>query len=134
MKKNGWLCGLLLILCCGCPGAYSDDFVLVKDGKPQAAVVKNRRIAETQRFLIREAGKCGVQLDLTAPAKSGNQIVFEVSDMTLETEDSFTIDFPDPRTMKIVCSPVSARWAVDHLLETAFGVRWLFPHKAKTKT
>ena len=104
------------------------DFVLVRNGQAQAVIVENPQVREAQQFLIREAAKCGVKLDQTKAAASGNKIVFEVKDMPMDREDSFTIDFPDRQTMRISCSPVSARWAVNHLLETAFGVRWIFPH------
>ena len=118
---------ILLILCIGCSSFHS-DFVLVKDGNAEVEIIENSQAAEAQKILVSEAAKCGVKLDLTSSEKGGNRIVFEVEDRPIETEDAFTIDFPDSRTMKIRCSPVSARWAVNHLLETAFGVRWFFPH------
>ena len=108
--------------------AATGEFALVKDGKAQAVVIKNPRAEEAQAFFVSEAAKCGVKLTRTASARNGNQIVFEVKSSPMETEDSFTIDFPDSRTMRISCSPVSARWAVNHLLETAFGIKWVFPH------
>ena len=104
------------------------DFSIVKNGKPEAVVIKNPKAERAQKFLILEAAKCGVKLPLAETAEKGNQIVFEVKDASMEVEDAFTIDYPDSRTMRISCTSVSARWAANHILETAFGVKWLFPH------
>ena len=109
------------------PGA---DFSLVKDGKADAVIIRNPRAERAQKFLVREAAKCGVTLPFSETTETGNQIVFEVNEAPMEEEDAFTIDYPDPRTIRISCTPVSARWAVNHLLETAFGVKWIFPHLA----
>ena len=120
------------IFCCMFLGfgmiAAAADFHLVKDGKAQAVIIRNQQAEAAQDFLVREAAKCGVTLNLADAAKNGNKIVFNVKKVPMEQEDAFTIDFPDRRTMRISCSPVSARWAANHLLETAFGVRWVFPH------
>lgn len=130
---------LILLGAAGCTSPAPDqaqnipvkppEFVLVKEGMPQAAVIRNPQADAAQKALIREAAKCGVKMELVEAAQEdGNKIVFDVRESALEEEDAFTIEFPDETTMKIVCTPVSARWAVNHLLETAFGVKWIFPH------
>ena len=127
-----WFFVCLSVLAFGCLGqdrSVSGDFILVKNGIPQAVVIKNPKAAAAQRFLLRETAKCGVKMTLadTAAGKE-NKIVFEVKDAPVERQDAFTIDFPDPRTMRITCTRTSARWAANHLMEKVFGVRWFFPH------
>ena len=122
------LCGVLLLFSLSWISA-AGDFVLVKNGAPQAVIIKNRKVQRAQDFLLLETAKCGVKMSLADSAKNGHKIVFEVKEnVPLEQEDVFTIDFPDPATMKITCTRTSARWAANHLMETAFGVRWFFPH------
>ena len=110
---------------------HGDDcgFALVRDGRCVVRIVAasgpERDAAE---FFADEAAKCvGVKFEIAdaAPA-DGNRIVFGVKEVSWKDEDAYAIDFPDERTMRISCSPVSARWAVNRLLRDFFGIRWLF--------
>ena len=106
-----------------------DGFALVRDGQCAARVVAasgpERDAAE---FFANEAAKCvGAKFEVVSAAPAdGNRVVFQVKSAPWKDEDAYSIDFPDERTMRISCSPVSARWAVNRLLRDAFGVRWLF--------
>ena len=131
MKLSVLLSGILL------SGSFlyvsARDFVLVKNGKSEVSLVKNARIGNEQKHFVREMGKCGIDLPLADRSKllNGKKIVFEIKELPIEKEDAFTIDFPDEKTMRIVCTPVSARWAVNHIMEKVFKVRYLFPHVAE---
>lgn len=111
-------------------------FALVQDGRCVAKVVAaagpERAAAE---FFADEAAKCvGARFEVVdAPPDAGNRIVFSVSAAIPKEEDAYAIDFPDERTMRLNCSPVSARWAVNRLLKDAFGIRWLFAKPARFK-
>ena len=106
-----------------------DGFALVRDGHCTARVVAasgpERDAAE---FFANEAAKCvGARFDVvSAVPADGNRVVFQVKSVPWKDEDAYSIDFPDERTMRISCSPVSARWALNRLLRDFFGVRWLF--------
>ena len=106
----------------------ASPFVLVENGVPQAVVLKNQKVEAAVRFFNEEVKKCiGAVFPLVESRDAEKQnIIFTVSEADLESDDAFSIDFPDARTMLITCSPRSARWAVNHILQTVFNVRWLF--------
>ncbi len=114
----------------------ASDFELVKDGRPQAAIVRpsdrNKEVDEAISFFNTEAEKCvGRKFDvLEAAPREKNSIVLHVRKASIPEDDFFAIDFPDKNTMQITCSDRSARWAFNHLLEKYFGVRWLFARNA----
>ena len=106
-----------------------DGFALVRNGQCAARVVAaSGPEREAAEFFAGEAAKCvGAKFEVvSAEPADGNRVVFQVKSVQWKDEDAYSIDFPDERTMRISCSPVSARWAVNGLLREFFGVRWLF--------
>lgn len=119
----------------GCANRTSPNgqFVLVAGGEPAAVLVRSQEVLQAVSFFQTEVAKClkGKRFpEAAAPSEAGRNIVFDVRQMAANLEDTYEITFPDARTMKISCSAVSARFALTHILRTAFGVRWIFqPHE-----
>ena len=108
-------------------------FYLVKEKKPCAVIVKpangDAAWENTVQFFNEELKKCtGTEL-LTVnkvPAK-GNFISFDIQKKPLAKEDAFQISFPEKRNLKISSSPVSLRWAFNHILQEELGVFYFMP-------
>ena len=110
-----------------------NDFILVKNGKPNAVFVPNEeggsKLDAHIQFFNRELQRCTkTALPVVKKAdKKQNRIVFRLEKRPLLSEDAFTIDFPDSRTLQITGTETSIRWALNHLLEKEIGIRWLLP-------
>ena len=95
------------------------EFVLVRDGKPVAEIVKTPEIARHIEFFNQALQRCtGTALPVVEKRSKGRKtIVFQLEKRRLDTEDAFEISFPDQSTMLIRGSRISARWALNGLLE-----------------
>lgn len=115
-----------------CAASTPPMFVMVEGGKPVVSLVAGEQARPAAEFFAQEAAKCiGAAFDVKSNDDGGNRIVFDVQDRRFCEEDSYEIDFPDDRTMRITCTPVSARWAVNRILHDRFGVRWLFANPSE---
>ena len=124
---------LFLCLVLFLSGANAEEFFLVRDKKPCAVIVKPSQASQAWEmaltFFNEELEKCtGTRLAVadSVPEK-GNFLSFDLQKKSLTEEDAFRIDFPGEREMRITCSPVSVRWAVNHLLEKELGVFYFAP-------
>ena len=113
--------------------AAAKDFILVKDGKPEAVIVRNagasKLLDKHIQFFNTELKRCTktVLPVVKTAGNDRNKIVFKLSKQPILKEDAFTIDFPDARTLRITGTETSVRWAFNHLLENDLGIRWLLP-------
>ena len=116
---------LYFVLIFACFGNFlsAGEFTLVCGGKPAAEIVKTPEIALHIDFFNLALQRCtGTTLPVVEKrSKGGNAIVFQLEKRRLDTEDAFEISFPDKSTMLIKGSRLSARWALNGLLED-FGV------------
>lgn len=129
-----FLVGLSLVLASGCASAPEpEEFTLVRDNRPQAVIVQadpeDKELEKHIRFFNTELERC-TQTALpvvTSAEKAQNRIVFRLEEQPLSREDAYTIDFPDPATLRITGTRTSVRWALNHLLGEELGIRWLLP-------
>ena len=111
--------------------AAAADFVLVKNGKAQAVILKNFQAGKEMdrhiQFFNTELKRCTkTELPVVKTAGSNqNKIIFRLEKQPILKDDAFTIDFPDARTLRITGTETSVRWAFNHLLEQELGIRWL---------
>ena len=68
-----------------------------------------------------------------------NLIKFVVEERSVLSEDDYAVSFPDAKTLKITGSADSCRWALNRILEDAFGVVFCLPgrngtHYPKSRT
>lgn len=84
-------------------------------------------LAAVEDFNTTLAAATGVELPVVNE-RSGDRhtVVFAIEPAPRMRDDAFRIDFPDADTLRIAGSGRSVRWALNHLLETHAGVRWLF--------
>ena len=112
---------------------HAADFYLVKAKKPCAVLVKPANAGKgwdsTVKFFNEELKRCtGTELKIVSSVpKNGNYILFDLQKKPLDKEDAYRIDFPGNRSMKITASPVSVRWAFNHILEEELGVFYFMP-------
>lgn len=114
------------------PALTGDAFTLVRDGAPVVRIVTDPRVDAAVRAFREEAAKCldGRLIEtVEADPSDGARIVFDIKTPAVAKEDAFAITFPDARTMKVSCTAVSARWALNRVLTEAFGIRYLSPCK-----
>ena len=121
------LIGLMALAMAGCA-----DFKIVANNRPQAEIVLPAGAGDN---LKKDVACFNASLEKTAqtglPAVANrtpgkNAILFDVRPMALADDDTFTIDFPDARTMRIACSQRSSRWALNHILQEHAGVLPLY--------
>ncbi|MBO4492680.1 MAG: DUF4838 domain-containing protein [Lentisphaeria bacterium] len=118
-----------VLLCVSC----TSDFLLVRDGRPEAVIVRPREADEKLdkhiQFFNAELERCTrTSLPvMNEAANDQNRIVFRLEERPFAEQDRFEIDFPDARTMRITGTTDSVRWALNHLLEQEMGIRWLLP-------
>lgn len=118
-----------------CGGA---DFQIYKDGKPEAVIVclqpKHHFASIWAKDLSRFSGYCtGTPLPIRKEGEPGKNIIqLNFREQKFE-DDSFTIDFPDARTMRISGTRNSVKCGIVWLLEKYFNVRFLmqFPPDKK---
>ena len=116
--------------------AASLSFDVVRDGVPACSVIASgeksvdaaaafftnavHRVSGAEIVVVES---CSCRKDVansTLPLQldtATNRIVFDVKKAGLMEEDDWAIEFPDERTMKVTCSPRSARWALNRLVE-----------------
>ena len=106
------------------------EFSLIRDGKPDADILHSASKQVTARiaFFNDAVYRCtGTTLPVVQKAeKNRNTIVINLVNRPVESNDEYTIDFPDKRTMRITATEHSVSAAFCHLLEEYFGVRFLF--------
>lgn len=114
---------------------YSKEFVIARNGKALVSVVENPLVKNAQEYLVQEAGACGVALKVVSSSFPGKKILFKVKrSVSVLQEDAYSITFPDDNTLVIHCSEISARFAVNHILQKAFGIRYFFAPQLRNKT
>jgi len=117
-----------------------NDCVLIRDGKPAATFVvatdQEKASSAKSGFSISDSIKdfnedlkeCTAGVELPVANKDDGKtpvIRFALESRPLPDEDRFSIAFPDSRTMLITGTPLSIRWALNHILEQFAGVRYL---------
>ncbi|MDD3155744.1 MAG: DUF4838 domain-containing protein, partial [Victivallaceae bacterium] len=118
-----------------------NDFVLIEDRKPAAMFVvtkdQEKRSGLTKGFSISKDSikdfnadlkECTNGAGLSVTDKDDGKtpaIRFSLKSSPLSDEDRFSITFPDSRTMLITGTPLSIRWALNHILEKFAGIRYL---------
>ena len=132
----------LIALATSTAGATSEAVTIVRNGKPQAAIVLSPKASaqlseaasEMQR-LIQEAS--GARLELTEKAPDGFIAIHVGHSPAIETlkielggldGDGFVIRFPDPHTI-VILGPTDwgTEFGIYEFLERYVGVRWLMP-------
>lgn len=110
------------------------DFQIYREGEPQAVIVAGEDMKRWARDFSRYARACtGKALDIQpAPSPTRNNIVLDMREQPV-TDDSFTIDFPDSRTMRISGNFFSVKSGIVHVLEKYFGVRFLMRYPTHMK-
>ncbi|MBO7146623.1 MAG: DUF4838 domain-containing protein [Lentisphaeria bacterium] len=125
------------------------EFQLFRNGKP-AAVIEQYQFttpkdlaekAAQDHFkghisaFSRQTALCtGTQLPVVEKALPGqNRIIFHYVEKEPDQMDQFSWDFPDSRTMRIIATSSSIKFAFDQILEKNFGVVFLmhYPHWLK---
>lgn len=115
------------------------DFVLYKNGKPQADLLledissftkqEQKYILNIVDYFHSSVKKCKLpEMKLIRKrSAAGNKGVLILSPVkkTLEKMDEYVIDFPSRNTMRITCSHNSLKYALDDLLQKHFSVRFL---------
>lgn len=125
---NGRL-SMIAIAFFACLHILAADFYLVKDGKPAAVLIRPQKYSSQVYDAIKDfsfrVGKCtGCELPIY-DAAPGAKILFREEDRSPDDMDRYTIDFPSSQIMRITGSKHSIRYALNHLLEKYFGVRYL---------
>ena len=126
-KTNLWLTVLVGMVLAGCA-----DFKIVENNRPQAEIV----VPESASDKLKKDVACfnaslEKSLKTNLPAVTNrtpgkNAILFEVIPMKLADDDTFTIAFPDAKTLKITCSERSSRWAINYILQEKAGMVTLY--------
>ncbi len=112
--------------------SVSGEFLIIENSSPAAAIVlpdgaSGQLVRNIEIFNNELAESSGARLPVAkAPPSGGNRIEFEVIDSGFKDRGSYGITFPDSRTLRITGTDVSARWALNYLLEEA-GIRYLYP-------
>lgn len=119
---------LLLLLIGFTVSSSAKDFLLVKDGKPQVSILlpgaKYEKLIESFNEDLQKT--TGTLLPVAESEKTP-QLRFKINDDTHPlTEDTFTVTFPEKDVIQIECTPVSIQWALNWMLESYAGVRFLF--------
>ena len=110
----------------------ASDFMLVRDSKPEAVIIwddsDSKELEAHIQFFNEELERCTqTVLPVVRTAENDlNRIVFRLEKRPLQQMDSYTIDFPDAKTLRITGTETSVRWAFNHLLEQELGIRWLY--------
>jgi len=108
------------------------DFAFVRDGKAVACLVAPEGVARAHLdFFTNAVFRCtGAALPILGKGSRNEELVirnegrieFFVEKRPIERDDAYEVTFPDAHTLRITCSPLSARWALNRILEDAFGV------------
>ena len=116
---------VLFGICCLSNG-YCDVFRLTVNGCPDAEIVEEKQIQSDIAFFNTALKRCtGTELPVVTQPSPGKKVIkFDIARQPLDREDAFTISFPSRNEMLISGSPNSARWAMNHLLES-LGVRFV---------
>lgn len=136
VRAVGLLCWATSLTGCSANLPTARDFVLVESGRSVCTVIATgdktvdadiafftnsvARMSGAELVVV-GSGSCRkdvadsalpLQLDTTT-----NRIVFEIREADLFHEDDYEITFPDAKTMRIVGTDQSCRWALNRLLE-----------------
>jgi len=123
--------GLALLAGCSARPMPPQSFALVTAGRPSAVIVAtgNKTVDEDIAFFtnaVRRISGTGPEVRRSrseVEVKNGeNVILFEIEKRPITEEDRYEISFPDERTMRIVGTELSCRWALNALLEAAGAV------------
>jgi len=134
----------VLVVLLGCARnspEQTGNFVLIKNGNPTAVFVvlpaQEKASSNTPGFSasasikdfnedLKECAGCELPV-VDADDGQTPAIRFALETRPLPDADRFAITFPDARTMLITGTPLSVRWALNHVLEKFAGVRYLGP-------
>ncbi len=124
-----------IFLCVTVFSAFCTDFVIAEKGKENAVFEKNEKALSACRVFNEHLKKMGfAPLQIVEKGKSKGKVIrFQVIPSgDNRVDDEFSISFPDKNTLLISCTDISARWAVNHLLEKYAGIMHLFPEENGT--
>ena len=138
MKKT-WIWLGVVVPCALADYAESQDFVFVEDGTPRCALVASKELMKLDVDAFTNAVfQCtGALLPVQEEGRPAfnlhpQRIVFAIDERPVTREDSYEVSFPDSRTLKISGTIHSCRWALNRILEDAFGVCFCLPGKTGT--
>jgi len=105
-------------------GVADEPFALVADGKSTCVLqlTGNKTVDADSAFFVeglRRITGGGIEVEKRGGGGewTGNRILFEIEKRSITEEDRYEISFPDEKTMRIVGSETSCRWALNRLLE-----------------
>ena len=124
--------GLAVVAACGLMGCAKEPrFVFVEDGQAKCALVASKGVQRSDLdFFTNAVFRCtGASLPIVegVGGRCRCTIEFSVEDRSVLTEDAYEVAFPDAKTMRIRGSGLSVRWALNRILEDAFGVCFCLP-------
>lgn len=128
----------LTAACCLAGRAAEPQFVFVENGRAKCALVASEGVQRLDLDCFTNAVfRCtGAKMEILKKAEGEgeerNHVVFSVEERSVLAEDDYEVTFPDSRTMKILGSADSCRWALNRILEDAFGVVFCLPGKYGT--
>lgn len=128
---------LAVVAACGLMGrAEEPRFVFVENGQAKCVLVASKEMRRLDLdFFTNAVFQCtGAAIPIVSAARedASGKIEFAVEDRSVLTEDACEVAFPDAKTMKITGSADSCRWALNRILEDAFGVVFCLPGKHGT--
>ena len=137
-SRNFWISGLVLSLSFACAG--ESQFAFVENGKTCCAVVAPEGVARKHlEFFTNAVFRCtGARVPIVGAARGDasstvqGRVEFVVEKRPIERDDAYEATFPDAQTLRITCSSLSARWALNRILEDAFGVCFCLPGEIGT--
>ena len=115
--------------------AFCKDFIIAEKGKKNAVFEKNEKALSACVIFNDYLKKMGfAPLQIVEKGKGKELVIrFQVSPSGNNSrDDDFSISFPDKNTLLISCTDISAKWAVNHLLEEYAGLMHLFPEENGT--
>ena len=104
------------------------DFDIIRDNRPMAEIILPEKASEKLKTDVKyfnDSLEKSVKTILPTVAlrtPDKNAIVFNVIPIKLADDDTFTIEFPDAKIMRITCSERSSRWAVNYILQERAGI------------
>ena len=130
--KYGKLPAVFAVICGISLAASGKDFVLVKDGKMLPALHKPKGCSEETLDAIREFSyaveRCTGDRNPLLRKGGGPRIIFVERPAPVQLLDRYFITFPEKNTMRIIGTKASIKFALTHILEKYFSVRYLMKY------